>query len=538
MRAVHDIVKGTNQYALVNGAAGVGKTSLLKLVKTVIDSHSEQTFEIVGLAPTTIATNNLRGVGIDCHTFAAFVNKEHAPDAPARYFVCDEVSMLATADFLAFTKIVRPGIDRVIIIGDKNQHQAVGAGRVFWQMQDCGIPTIYLDKIVRQDANPSLKSAIELIHSSFQSGKEKLVLAALQVLDRDLGAIEENGHKRRRIGKMVDFYLVDPENTLLLAPDNATRREINDAVQEGLFEKGVLSRDTRIELTMMGAVKQMGKADLRRATRYQVGDVIRWGKSTTLAGRMGSVFGPNSRIERGEYTEVIGSDPANNRLKIRTRLGEIEYAVTAAQGDVYRAEPRVFAVGDRVRVTRPWNSEDESGKGHKVANGAIGVIRELNSRGIGVIEFDKGLRVRWDAGEFPHMGLGYCTTSYSAQSLTFDRVAIIIDTTNSKARGLIDRVLGYVGFSRAARELMVVTDDKELLMGEQSPLLKHFVKPTANSPAWAKSVAEDVAEGRRYRQVNAEGNPANEEQIKVHEGVFQKNVNNHQQSAGRRRFGS
>jgi hypothetical protein len=85
---------------------------------------------------------------------------------------------------------------------------------------------------------------------------------------------------------------------------------------------------------------------------------------------------------------------------------------------------------------------------------------------------------------------------------------------------------------------MVVTDDKELLMGEQSPLLKHLVKPTANSPAWAKSVAEDVAEGRRYRQVNAEGNPANDEQIKVHEGVFQKNVNNHQQSAGRRRFGS
>jgi DNA primase catalytic core len=540
MWAVHEIVKGTNQYTLINGAAGVGKTSLLKLVKTVIESHSEHLFEIVGLGPTTISTNNLAGVGIECQTFAAFNLKRHdAENDPARYYVCDEVGMLATVDFLAFTRIVRPGIDRVILIGDKNQHQAVGAGRVFWQMQDCGIPTIYLDKIVRQDANPKLKSAIEHIHGSFQRGKEKLVLSAMRILDRDLDAIQENGHRRRRIEKMVDFYLVDPESTLLIAPDNATRRAVNDAVQEALFRTGELDRDTRVDLPMMAGIKQMRKADLRRATRYEVGDVIRWGKSTTLGGRTGTVLGPNARIERGEYTEVVGIDPANNRLKIRTRLGEVEYAATAAQGEVYRAELRAFAVGERVRVTRPWVAEDEQGRLHKVPNGAIGVIRELNAEGAGVVEFEKGLRVQWDAREFPHMGLGYCTTSHSAQSLTFDRVAIHIDTGNSKVRGLVDRVLAYVGFSRAARELMVVTDDKEFLMGEQSPLLKHFVKPTALSPNWAQSEAEDVAESRRYRQVNQDSGPgaAPQQQVKVHDGVLQQNVNDHQHTAGRRRFG-
>ena len=40
--------------------------------------------------------------------------------------------------------------DRVVLVGDTRQHQAVEAGRPFEQLQDAGMRTARLDDIVRQ----------------------------------------------------------------------------------------------------------------------------------------------------------------------------------------------------------------------------------------------------------------------------------------------------------------------------------------------------------------------------------------------------
>ena len=41
-------------------------------------------------------------------------------------------------------------MDRVILVGDIRQHQAIEAGRPFEQLQDAGMSTAKLDQIVRQ----------------------------------------------------------------------------------------------------------------------------------------------------------------------------------------------------------------------------------------------------------------------------------------------------------------------------------------------------------------------------------------------------
>ena len=40
--------------------------------------------------------------------------------------------------------------DRVLVIGDIRQHQGVDAGRPFQQMQEAGMQTSQLDRIMRQ----------------------------------------------------------------------------------------------------------------------------------------------------------------------------------------------------------------------------------------------------------------------------------------------------------------------------------------------------------------------------------------------------
>jgi AAA domain len=40
--------------------------------------------------------------------------------------------------------------DRILLVGDTRQHESVGAGRIFAQIQDAGMKTVKLDEIVRQ----------------------------------------------------------------------------------------------------------------------------------------------------------------------------------------------------------------------------------------------------------------------------------------------------------------------------------------------------------------------------------------------------
>ena len=50
--------------------------------------------------------------------------------------------------------------DRVLLVGDVRQHQAVEAGRPYQQLQDAGMETVRLDDIVRQH-DPALKAVVE-----------------------------------------------------------------------------------------------------------------------------------------------------------------------------------------------------------------------------------------------------------------------------------------------------------------------------------------------------------------------------------------
>jgi hypothetical protein len=74
-------------------------------------------------------------------------------------YVLDESSLASTRQINEFLLGLRDQ-DRVLLVGDVRQHEAVEAGRPYHQLQDAGMRTAYLNEIIRQK-DSALKEAVE-----------------------------------------------------------------------------------------------------------------------------------------------------------------------------------------------------------------------------------------------------------------------------------------------------------------------------------------------------------------------------------------
>jgi hypothetical protein len=83
-----------------------------------------------------------------------------------------------------------------------------------------------------QPKDPALKSAVELL----ATGQVSAALDALQ----QQGRVKEIPNREERVRAIAKSYVESPENTLIVSPDNASRRELNVAVREELKATGSL----------------------------------------------------------------------------------------------------------------------------------------------------------------------------------------------------------------------------------------------------------------------------------------------------------
>ena len=99
---------------------------------------------------------------------------------------------------------------------------AVHAGKPFEQMQQAGMQTSQLDQIMRQK-DPELLRVVE----HFAKNETAMGVTLLQ----QQGRVTEIPDNAQRIEAIAKDYAAKPENTLVVSPDNASRRDINDAIR-------------------------------------------------------------------------------------------------------------------------------------------------------------------------------------------------------------------------------------------------------------------------------------------------------------------
>jgi conjugative relaxase-like TrwC/TraI family protein len=435
---VEDVLSAHDRILGIQGFAGAGKTTALATLRSAVEG---QGYEVGGFAPTSRAARQLNEAGIEAGTLQSFLARNGSAEAatPKHFYFLDESSLASTnqvRDFLA-----RLGAnDRVLLIGDTRQHQGVEAGRPFEQLQEAGMRTAKLDEIVRQK-DPTLKSAVEFLAKG-------QTIAALEMLQQQ-NRVREIPNPRERIQTIAKTYAESPSNTLIVSPDNASRRELNAAVRQELRATGNLAPEDH-SFRVLVQRQEMTGAERAWANHYEVGDIVRYARGSKAAG-----------IEAGSYGKIAVIDPATNRLSVEKSTGELAtYDPRRLAGvSVYREVAHEFSVGDRIQFTAPDKSLG-------VANRDLAVIESIAPDGRIAGRLENNRQIEFSPREHRHFDHGYAVTSHSAQGLTAERVLVHADT--GVHPDLLNSRFGYVSVSRASHQATLFTDDMSKLRPQLS----------------------------------------------------------------------
>src|ERR1700720_4605147 len=351
-QAVDEIFLSREKVVGLDGIAGAGKTTTLSVIREGAEAEG---YRVEGFAPTSRAAQKLGEAGMETSTLQKHLVRRQQPDSrEKRLYVLDESSLASTRQVHEFVNRLHPN-DRVLLVGDRRQHEAVEAGRPFAQLQDAGMKTVKLEEIVRQK-DPELKQVVEQL----SRGE---VREAIQNLDQQGRVHEIHGHDER-IAAIAKEYAKSPENTLVISPDNRSRAEINVRVHAELQRGGLVSSEER-HIRVLVPRQDLTGADRTWAERYEVGDVLRYSRASKETG-----------IGKGEYAQVKSIDAPSNRLTVELQNGtEHTYDPRRQQGvSVFREEMRSFSVGDRIQFTAPAHEL-------KVANRELGTIENIGEDG-------------------------------------------------------------------------------------------------------------------------------------------------------------
>lgn len=475
--AVEQIVSNQDQIIGLEGVAGAGKTTSLAAVR---EAAEQEGYEVRGLAPTSRAAHKLAESGIETETLQRHLRRDEQPDeGQKRLYVLDESSLASTKQMNEFLHRLQ-GEDRVLLVGDKRQHEAVEAGRPYHQLQQAGMQTARLDEIVRQ-RDPALKEAVEQLSRGD-------VFGAIDNLDQQ-GRVHEIVGREDRFSEIAREYARQPQGTLVISPDNESRRELNGLIHREMQQRGDVSQDEH-KLRVLDSRQDMTGADRQWAAQYGEGEVVRYTRGSKALG-----------IEPGEYARVQHLDSRENRVTIQRENGERQtYDPRRLAGvAVYHENERAFSEGDRVQFTAP-------SRNLHVANRELGTIERVNDAGNVQIRMDSGQEVTFNIREHPHLDHGYAVTSHSSQGQTAERVLIHVDT--EKGEQLVNSRMAYVSVSRGQYDAQIYTNSRSELAhdlsrdvsqptatGQEMDLAAHKIEPGATQESKQPEQTHSIGHG-------------------------------------------
>jgi conjugative relaxase-like TrwC/TraI family protein len=474
--AVQEILSNRDQVMALEGTAGAGKTTTLTAVR---DAAEREGYHVEGFAPTSRATRKLAECGIESSTLQRHLarSEQASVTEQKRLYVLDESSLASTKQMHTFLERLGPE-DRVLLVGDVRQHEAVDAGRPYHQLQEAGIRTAHLDEIVRQ-RDPELKAVVEQLSRGD-------VQSAIERLDRQ-GRVHEIGPREERFTAIANEYVEDPHATLVVSPDNQSRQDLNDVIHRAMQREGYVDHEEH-QVSVLVPRQEVTGADRQWAGRYEAGDVVRYSRGSKALG-----------VQAGDYARVEQVDAKDNRLTVTTdEENKVSYDPRRLQGvTLYRETERAFAEGDRVQLTAPDRVRD-------VANRELGTIERIDANGRMGIRFDSRRTVSFEPHERRHLDYGYTVTSHSSQGQTADRVLVHVETERAGEQ-LVNRRLAYVALSRGRYDAQLYTDDKGKLARLLNRDVSHrsALERTSAPSSSARSTEREVARSRSVGQTMA-----------------------------------
>lgn len=429
--AVSHILASMDRIIGIQGDAGTGKTTALKVVKQELD---RQAVIVRGLGFTGKSAEQVElNAGIKSQTLDSFLSSAKLHNTGGKQvWIVDEASMVGSRKLSELVRAAEKAEAKLVLIGDFKQLQAVEAGRMFGKLQELGaLRTVTMSEILRQQSM-EYKAVVRDVSA-------KKIDSAFVRLERQGKLHELTGRQERLAAVTRDFLVGDHKNTLIVTARNTDRNELNTAIRNGLKAMDRLHGEELI-YTVREA-KNLVPVERHFAQSYQTGDVI-YSQKAGVLGRAGT------------EARVFETNTQNHTITAETSDGNLHAIDLTRNGDkisVWQEKQKGFTVGDRIVFLK-------NDKTLGVHNGVTGAIKSLDDKGNIRVITDAGKEVSFNAGRYRYYDHGYAVTIYKSQGQTSREVLYHADTARDANYNQF-----YVAVTRGKDDLRVYTDDREVL---------------------------------------------------------------------------
>ncbi|HFW0074346.1 TPA: conjugative transfer relaxase/helicase TraI [Salmonella enterica subsp. enterica serovar Saintpaul] len=504
--ATRMILETKDRFTVVQGYAGVGKTTQLRAVMSAVNLLPEgERPRVVGLGPTHRAVGEMRSAGVEAQTLASFLHDTQlqqrsgeTPDFSNTLFLLDESSMVGNTDMARACALIAAGGGRAVASGDTDQLQAIAPGQPFRLQQTRSAADVAIMKeIVRQ--TPELRDAVySLINRDVNkalSGLENVkpvqvprlkgawapensVTEFSRLQERELAKAAQEAEKKGEAFPDVPVTLYEAivrdytgrtpdarEQTLIVTHLNADRRVLNSMIQDALAKPG----EQQVTVPVL-TTANIRDGELRRLST--------WEAHPGALALVDNVYHRIAGISKEDGLITLEDKAGNTRL--------ISPREAAAEGvTLYNPETIRVGAGDRMRFTK---SDRERGY---VAN-SVWTVTAVSGDSVMLSDGKQTRVVRpgLDRAE-QHIDLAYAITAHGAQGAS-ETFAIALEGTEGGRKQMAGFESAYVALSRMKLHVQVYTDDRQ-----------GWVK--AINSAEQKGTVHDVLEPKSEREMmNAE----------------------------------
>jgi len=430
--AILHLIHSRDRVIALRGAAGTGKTTLMKEAVSAMEVGGRQVFPF---APSAEASRGvLRKEGFSqAQTVAHLLeNKALHERVKGQVLWIDEAGLLSTRQMREVFDLAEKQQCRVVLAGDTAQHRAVERGDALRLLEThAGMQSAVL-AVNRRQQQQRHREAVALL----RQGRAEEGLRQLDQL-KAIAVIPEEGKRYRQLAKDYVHALNQKKQVLAVSPTHGEGALVTSAIRQALRENQQLRAKER-PFPMLQDLR-WSAAQRREAHRYQPGMVVQFHRDT-------------EEFKQGEQLRVIGQGDGQSVLVERNNGAKQPLPLRQSMPfQVFEENPIALAAGDRVRITRNGKTVE----GLPLSNGEMVQVKGFTKQG------DIRLTNNQVLGRgFGHLSYGYCVTSHASQGKTVDQVFIAQSCRSERAAS---QEQFYVSASRFRESIRIYTDDPDVL---------------------------------------------------------------------------